>query len=327
MPILEQNCRVEIGIVLPIIKLTVSAIILTLTCEYIKIKSQIESQCTFYLTLMLFCIQTMYLLTHVTRDLFYCRNPDISNYFGTAAWCLFIAQYGFLLFLYFDRLRRTFVGSVDELSRCTTYTFYICFSLWIGIGMPFNMCITMHISQTMQTAVYEATTFETWEHYTASTDVSLAVLNIIFIFFLISMSTALFVYKLITINRSMGRNQGVSMLSTITKISVLGSITISSLLYSFAVLFIGSKFIDISILSPIHFDVLRGSVLTLDTLVNFLSMFLTFAHFDEYYLNLCGCCDTNCKKMFQILDKSNDSFIRNNLPNTKMNVTTRHHEI
>lgn len=135
--VMVTRCLLEIGIILPVINLLAASIILFFTFQFIKAKSKgkIQSMVVFCLSLICFLVQSLYLVTHAVRDFLYCDNPDFYVYFENATWCLFTAQYAFLLFLFFDRLRRTFVGSAEELSRCTVYTFYITYTVWLLVGM------------------------------------------------------------------------------------------------------------------------------------------------------------------------------------------------
>lgn len=70
-----------------------------------------------------------------------------------------------------------------------------------------------------------------------------------------------------------------------------------SFLMSFSIILIKSGCIHFDIVPETHYyEILRGSVLAVDTLINFLSLFLTFSHFCSYYAKICWCCDKKCKK-------------------------------
>jgi len=205
---------------------------------------------------------------------------------------MFSAQYAILLYLFFRRWNQAFIESAEQLSKCAVATFYIIFGIWLLI------------------AIYEIVIFTTWEQMMKGEDISLAGLNVIFIFMLMLVCTLSFLYQLIAVNRKISEQVASRMIPVITRIAVLGFTAIISFIFSFTAIFVGC-FRHILAVNPVHYSAFLGFVLTLDTLVNFGSVLLTLAHFEKYYLMVFGCCDRRCKSICRrfAIQKDNLQFV------------------
>ena len=183
----------------------------------------------------------------------------------------------------FYRLKIGFEATMFAISRLTTIIFIVVYILCFILSFLHLVLIRISTSQ--------------------STDLQVLVqgISLILAVFIIFMLSSLFIYKLIAVNKSCKSEESQQkLISSITKMSLLFSVSIISLLLS--AIFVG---VTTSLnLGSSHTHFVNGILVTIDLMTNFMSVFLTFGHFEKYYLKICGCADAKCKSLCKCMFKS-----------------------
>ena len=279
-------CFVECGVILPTLHLLSMCVMLWLIYKYLKsMKSEEHSKPFKYLGLTLFCTQTMYCLIHGLSYLIWTFTSDctLGNEFSVmkvaTGSILFVAQYWIMILLLFCRLKFTFDGTAYALSKCAIWAFFCMYILMLAFAL-------------------RSAFVNDWTEEYIFSGMTLALISILSGFSIISVLGLVFVKKLIDVNRDSGDSSQQatnSLLSTLTKQTILTLTSISSLLVFGA---ISSVLHERGlVMSSIHANVIYALCSLLDVWNNFICILLSYGAFDDYYMKVCGCCDTKCKQL------------------------------
>ena len=216
---------------------------------------------------------------------------------------LYPGQYGLLILILYFRLKSGFHGTTLELNRRSKFIFalfYIIlflFAISVYVIM-FIMMMAYENSQSEQRKENKRPHSKGSDHEpiamseTIETMMNICIISwfaaiFLFILLLCVLSVA-FIYKLIRVNKQFKNNE---LMPTITKISLLSSVSIISfiILYGCALYLMMSRSID-------EMFVAMG-LKSLEVYTTFVCIFLSLQSSDDCYKKICGCCDGLCEKI------------------------------
>ena len=189
-----------------------------------------------------------------------------------------------LLYIFFIRFHHVLKPTKFKFSLLTLKIYY---SLFIFIGI----CAIIIFVSSIFTSILSNTLLY-----------AMAALTMMFMLILIISIIILFTMKLMKIHRNKF-DEGV--ISVVTKIIILTSITLT---LTFANLVVIS--LRVLMFSPLTF-ILSWNVSIWDIFTNFLCMVLSYNMFNNYYLKLCGPCDTSCHHCLDKTEKEHAEYIEN----------------
>jgi len=279
-----SECQILINITAPSINSAFICILLFLLLTvHLKSKNKFEDKKQFIISTLIFLIQIIFLFVECTFDAFDdCNDERIS--FASVMHCALryligILQHGLLLLYFFWQTRKAFDNSYFHLSKRIARLFYF------GFGSLFALTFAWSVVYAID---------EMFGSVTAWT-LRIVIEPIIFILMLILMiaSSYLMTHRLIQFMRMV--NDEEVLVPIVSKILILSSFCLASIVITFVALF-SSKFLEENkYLNHIRIHFVSHSIWSCDVAVNFLFVFLSFAHTHKYYEKMFGCIDRRCK--------------------------------
>eukprot|EP01084_Bolivina_argentea_P194674 334052_1 len=204
----------------------------------------------------------------------WCQHTDFAVLIHHFAYFLYPLQGAILVIILFSKLVHIFKDTQFQLSSITIYIF---------IGLTITSFTTSCCGQIMARFLPQF----------YSIGVSLWILSFVPYILTVIWLNCLFIYKVFTVfNKScQKRPRVVEMLNLITKTALLSFISTLQI-----VIFMIFMFLNLLVFKSIHFKFLRHLVLLMDLHTNFLSVFLSYKYYHEWYMKLCGCCHSKCFK-------------------------------
>ena len=184
-------------------------------------------------------------------------------------------------------LKVIFVGTSHELSKWAIWTFYSMYALAITFSLSFSLV-------------------NDWDEEYSLFEMICMLFAGLMLFSLILFVSVLFVKKLMDVNKAAGdapKQGGNSLLSAITKQTILTLTSICSMVVVFSLNFVFNAIVTDILDSTIHAIFIYALGALIDVWTNFICIFLSYGAFDDYYTKICGCCDRKCK---QLCDKSSN---------------------
>ena len=218
-------------------------------------------------------------LTHIDlipAHLSHCRHPKNVEIFYNLLTQLYASQTFLLIGLLYQRLWYIFKETTMALKNCTNISFLIFYII--------NLCALVFGAYSYSNAFVDSS-------LAVSFAASLSILLIIFLDFL-------FIYKLYVVNKSATATKN-KLSKTITKTSVLAIISTS------LTMVFGTATTLEPIIDSIHFSFVVNLLFIADVYSNFLCIWLSYSHFNAYYLKICSCCDSKCKAIWARCLKNN----------------------
>eukprot|EP01083_Nonionella_stella_P082276 227086_1 len=223
---------------------------------------------SFYVFLILSCMaQPALSINILNTDCEFLKTSNLMLW-GINIVC-YSGQYTFLLLVLFYRLYYIFRGTVFKLSKCTIAFFFTC---------GFTSGITMTIG------VYDG--FVT--HSTGRLGWIMTGISYVFFIIVNIFTSLMFILKLRTLFK---QNQRFGMLATMTRCTVLATISISSTVILFVINIVFGFIWNYKNLTA---NIVFGSFICLDSFTNFLCITLAQKFARQLYDTLCGSVDTLC---------------------------------
>ena len=226
------------------------------------------SKLVFVVGIIFGIISLSLLITVIITYIFYCNNLTLFHISINIGTQLYAMQHMMILGIFYFRLYSIFKGSVMCLTKCTHCIFGICYIFGIGL------------------AILAA--------FTYSNDLvnSSTILGIAGIFILIAtiLLLSLYAYKLLRCYY-LCLNNGDEYIAIITKVSLLVFASISMSLFTLIATPLSFIF------NSVHWEFTRDCIFVIDISTNFVSIFLSYKYFNDYYQRLCGCCDSKCQQL------------------------------
>ena len=282
---MAADCHPITKIILPLIRVLSAFAIIFCTYLYVKAQRGIKNRILFYSGLLLFCIQAFMLLTYgINNAFFHCDGKEEQS----ETWrriqaipnSLIIIQLLVIFFILFFRLKVVFDDTMYQLSRCTIITFSTIYS----------SCGILTVFATFTSTLNGGT------RVTDSVWYGIAVMfsGMLLLCTIVALSV-LFIYKLIKVYKGLGTDVSTTqykLVSMVTKMSLLLLVSILSSI----VLVITSTLYGNSAWDWWHWTVVRMGI-NIDIWCNFLTVFLTYKCFENFYFRICGYCDGHCRRL------------------------------
>ena len=225
----------------------------------------------FWTSLIYFVLAFLYYFVTMMVYVFECRNNKISVIFLNISAHLYGVQTLTIAAILFARLVIIFKGTSFRVSDSTVNTISVLISS------------TLVISTSGQ-ILYHNTSFD---------DIGLILLYFgsFGLIIVASSLNILFIHKILRVYRMTKKQSSKShnLLNLITKKTVL---CFASTWTTFVFLLI--YFLRIFTNRNPHYYFFMVLCLMADTYINFMAIFLSFNHFDNLYIRVCGCCDKRC---------------------------------
>ena len=265
--------------IIPLVSTVAAISLIYPTFIYLKsyIKGDLKtSKLLFYVGMIFFISIILCYVNHAVLSMFLCHNEALFDTIGIPLFYLYIIQGAALLIILFQRLVLIFRQKrVSKLviSRCTIRIFYSLFASVIGLSVIGTMLyVTSSNAQVIVLGVY------------------LRILAAIDYIFMMIWLNSLFIHK---ICRVYAKNDQDSELLDITiKTAILCAI---STLFTFV--YITGRFLyfaDIGPFGSLQSYFINRFVFVADLHTNYLSVLLSYNHFNNWYFNLCGCFHSQC---------------------------------
>ena len=257
-------------IIVPIVSIISLIVMQPAFYKYIK-RNDCKIKCLFWTESIFFISIFFTIVASVFSSLSVCRGieTEIYNVFINALSLLYVLQTMLLLWILFARLYFVFDDTTFALSSVTIKLYLVSYALFIiasiVTAIVYSNCRELYIIP-----------------------IIMILLLIMFIFILIAL-VSLFIYKLAQVHKSVdAQNSNSTLIEVITKTSVLATFSILSTLLLIAG-FIWKRSID----SP-HTSALFALLTIFDTTANFWCVILNNRSFNDWYLKLCGRCNSQC---------------------------------
>jgi len=222
------------------------------------------------------------MLSQVTSYLSQCSNEPLYVMMVSTRGVLFMLKWLLLIAILFYRLHDPFRGSALRLSNSTLYAFFVYYGITIGTLI---LCVVSVFIENAERGPFDASSLRIILS-------SVTFLNIwIFIIFLV----CLFIYKLVQVY-NFADQHGEGLIALITKISLL--FFSSTFCYLLTTLYLIVVVAVLGLTSTHWLFALRILAL-IEGCTNFLSVLLTFGHFNAYYERLCGWFDLKCSRFWE----------------------------
>merc|ERR1712129_156 len=203
------------------------------------------------------------------------ENENLRQTFAFLTFGLWSMQYSLLIFFFFDRLVGIFGSAkMNQISPCTRKSFYFIFIVSILIE-----CVVL-----LSAAVFPSE----YDEYAR------IMFPIVcgFMLILIVQSSTLMAYHFVRFHRNLcGRNGDEKMICTATKITLLNTVCVLS--------FFGASAYKSGIESYgrnhqtgnlyLHLKIASRMIWSLDTLINFMTVYLSLKFTNGCYMKVCGC--------------------------------------
>ena len=221
------------------------------------------------LLFIVFTILALLLLLFIA--IFSCTDETIWGTIELACLICHYVQSYFLLLLSNIRIYFVFKGSAMSLSKCYVRSRIIIFSILAGIIIIFAVIIFLLELSSIIAILAKICFF----------------LIFLLVIILSIMTLILFIRKLIQVYRHLASNE--TFIAIITQLSILTLISVSiTMVIVFLFLIVDDPVFNWRFWYLILFDV--GS--------NFWCIMLTFEEMNHWYMNICGCFDSKCRKLW-----------------------------
>ena len=277
-------CEVSVtstNLVLPLLNtaaiLSMISMIYTFIRAYAKKKLK-STKSLFYLGLIFYIAVVMSLVLTVIRQLQgSCNKNVVWTYLIICNAIFYSSQAVFLIIILFTRLTHIFNETSFALSKCV---------------MNFFIVLAIILATSTVSSIFG---YYALQLYSPNSTVLQSIFNYIWLFGSVVYFMALiwlncvFAYKMQKVFKLMDDKS--ELINIITKATVLCVVSSATTLMFMMIFFsIGNHRSDYTIM-------LMDASLLFDLYTNFLSIWLSYDCFYEYYINICGCCDSLCRKV------------------------------
>ena len=256
-----------------------------------RVRGKLKSSKTqYYLAVTFFITIYIYLIIISIREPIWCHNKSLYDTFRGFSTYLYALQAALLCVILVERFIYTFNETQFALSKC----FIISFFSVIGLNTILCVIGVSIVYWTIDENEYRSIGIAIW--------LLSAMMYIIVVIWL----NALFIYKLFTVHRQCGKyaSKHQSLLNVVTKIFILCFISTIQIICNIIIFFVTRIF---SSQLPIeHATFIQGLFNIADVFTNFLSVFLLFSYFGDWYMKLCGCCHTRSRLFWSNCVKGNE---------------------
>ena len=245
---------------------------------YIYVKYYIKgnlriSKWLFYLGMIFFISIILCYLNHLFVSMVLCHDNALFTILEISMSYLYVIQGVILLAILFQRLVLIFKHrrvSTLAISRCTIRIFCSLFTSVI-------------ISASIGTLFY--TSSETY-----NIGVYLLLLAALEYLLMIIWLNSLFIHKICRVYAK--NRQDAQLLDMTMKTTILCAVSTI-----FALLFMTARFLvlyNIGLIGSLQSHLINAFIFFADLHTNYLSVLLSYNHFNKWYLNICGCCHSQC---------------------------------
>merc|ERR1711971_338153 len=231
----------------------------------------------FYLVGLMFALQIVYMFAGAIEAIIVCQeeNETLRNVFAFLTFGLWSMQYSLLIFFFFHRLVGIFGSAMmNQISPCTRKSFYFIFIVSILIECVVLLCAAVFPSE-----------------YSSMARIMFPIVCG-FMLILIVQSSTLMAYHFISFHRNINRTKtDEKMICTATKITLLNTVCVLS--------FFGASAYKSGIESYgrnhqtgnlyLHLKIASRMIWSLDTLINFMTVYLSLKFTNGCYMKVCGC--------------------------------------
>ena len=261
-------CLIYFDIIVPTVSIISLTIMLPAIYKYIK-SQDVKQKCLYWSGLIFFITIVLSAITMMLYSIYFCRDFNTFTILFNIASLFFVTQSLQLLGILFARVYYVFDGTMFALSTVTV-------RLWC---ISYSVMVVMAISAAIATANFRRTIIG------SIIIVSAFITLIITIIFLIS----LFLYKMTQVYKCMNKeNNDSKFLKIITKTVILTIISISATLLN------GIGTAGVASTKSIHLAMVARFLVLFDLSSNFWCVILGYCGYKDWYLKLCGCCDSKC---------------------------------
>ena len=234
---------------------------------YMTKKMMIKSPFLFYVGVMLFLMIFTEFVSMSVWTSFECYGYKFNSILHQIVTQLFIIQTLVFLGALFYKLYTVFRETRLRLSRFTS-------TLWMFMyGLTAVLCIVSGFAYSLYRKSFLIPILSAF----------VGILLMILIVFVIFM----YLYKLVIVYKS--SSQDTELLALITKTSLLASISIFVSIFTFILVAL------LPVINSPHFGFAYNIIVGVDMYSNFLSIFLSYRYFENFYFKLCHCCNSKCQ--------------------------------
>ena len=262
---------VYFDIITPTASLISLLLMIPAICKYIKL-NKIENKCIYRTCLIYFITIFLSIIVVMLVSIYTCRDSYTRFILRHIFRQLYPIQTLLLLCILFARMYVVFNGTLYALS---TITIRFCSILYLMIIVIFIVTLIVHM-------VFETET---------ELEVTMSGLQFLMIIILTIILISLFVYKMAQVYKSADKdNNNPRFIGVITKMSLL------SIISMFSTLLNGMGAIIVQFNRSAHVVGVSMLLIIFDLTTNFWCIILSFGGYNNWYLKVCGYCDSKCKR-------------------------------